>query len=99
MIDPYESRYIIIGRSSCPYCTHAVDYCDARVFSYVFLDYDEEREILEEYKEFHQQRTVPIVLANNLKTGLTKKIGGYSDLLDYSYTEQEKKKSGKKQKS
>ena len=29
------------------------------------------------------EKTVPIVLSNNLETGLTVKIGGYSDLLEH----------------
>jgi len=77
-----EDRYIIIGRSSCPFCTHAVDYCQARLFQYIFLDYEEDRESLEDYKEFHAQETVPIILANNIETGYTKKIGGYREFVD-----------------
>ena len=64
-------RFIIIGRSSCPFCVQAVDFCKARQKECVFLDYSEKTEILEDYKEFHSQKTVPIVLANNLETGYT----------------------------
>ena len=76
-------RFIIIGRTTCPFCIRAIDYCTAKEAEYVFADYTKKPEILEEYKEFHNQPTVPIILANNLKTGYTKKIGGYSDLLEY----------------
>jgi len=76
-------RFIIIGRATCPFCIRAIDYCAAKEVEYVFADYAEKPEILEEYKEFHNQPTVPIILANNLETGYTKKIGGYSDLLEY----------------
>ncbi len=76
-------RFIIIGRSTCPFCNQAADFCKANNKEYIFLDYNEKREVLEEYKEFHGQKTVPIILANNLETGYTKKVGGYSDLLDY----------------
>tara|TARA_E500000318_G_C3397636_1_gene148514 strand:+ start:311 stop:553 length:243 start_codon:yes stop_codon:yes gene_type:complete len=76
-------RFIIIGRSTCPFCIQAMDFCKARQKEYIFLDYNENREILEEYKQFHGQKTVPIVLANNFETGYTKKVGGYTDLLDY----------------
>jgi len=48
-----------------------------------FFNYTEEPEMLEEYKDFHQQSTVPIILSNNLESGYTKKLGGYSDLLEY----------------
>ena len=76
-------RFIIIGRLSCPFCVKAVDYCKAKQTEFIFLNYTENPEVLEEYKEFHKQPTVPIILANNLETGYTKKVGGYSDLLEY----------------
>ena len=76
-----DNRYIIIGRSTCQFCAHADDFCKSSGLESVFLDYVGKEEILEEYKEFYQQSTVPIILQNNLTTGETKKIGGYSDLL------------------
>ena len=79
-----EERFIIIGRSNCPFCSYAVDYCKAAKVEYKFLDYIEKEEILQEYKNFYKQDTVPIILSNNLKTGFTKKVGGYSELLEYT---------------
>tara|TARA_Y100001954_G_C15726631_1_gene561072 strand:+ start:783 stop:1043 length:261 start_codon:yes stop_codon:yes gene_type:complete len=79
----YENRYIVIGRSSCPYCKLAVDFLEDMVFQYEFLDYVDSTDILEDYKTFYKQDTVPIILSNNIKTGLTRKIGGYSDLMEY----------------
>ena len=76
-------RFIIIGRETCPFCTMAMDYLSAKQIKYIFLDYSEELEILEEYKNFHKQETVPIILSNDLESGYTKKIGGYTDLLGY----------------
>ena len=76
-------RFIIIGRSTCPFCNQAVDFCKARLKECIFLDYGQRREILEDYKEFHDQKTVPIILVNDLETGYTKKVGGYTDLLDF----------------
>ena len=76
-------RFIIIGRSSCPFCIRAVDYCKAKGNQFEFLDYASQPQTLQEYKEFHEHPTVPIILANNLETGYTKKVGGYSDLLEY----------------
>ncbi len=49
----------------------------------MFLDYTEDPKALDDYKEFHNQSTVPIILANNIDTGYTKKVGGYSELLGY----------------
>ena len=76
-------RFIVIGRITCPFCVRAIDYCKAKKAEFVFFNYTENPDILEEYKQFHQQPTVPIILANNLETGYTKKIGGYSDLLAF----------------
>ena len=76
------NRYIIIGRSSCPFCVMAADLCSASHKSHIFLDYEERQEILEEYKTFHNSETVPIILSNNLQTGKTRYLGGYTDLLE-----------------
>jgi len=76
-----EKRYIIVGRSTCPFCCMAADLCKAEKIQYVMLDYVKNLELLEDYKVFHQQNTVPIILENCLETGYTKKIGGYSDLV------------------
>jgi glutaredoxin len=76
-------RFIIIGRTTCPFCNRALDYCQAKQVEVVFLNYTQNPHFLEDYKRFHDQATVPIILANNLETGYTKKVGGYSDLLEY----------------
>lgn len=76
-------RFIIIGRSTCHFCTMAEDLLDASKKTSVFLDYASRPEILEDYKLFYKQQTVPIILSNNLETGYTKKIGGYTDLLEH----------------
>ena len=77
-----DNRFIIIGRSTCPFCVKAVDYCKAKQSEYIFLDYSDKEESLDEYKDFYSQKTVPIILSNNLQTGYTKLLGGYTDLLD-----------------
>lgn len=76
-------RFIIIGRSTCPFCVKAVHYCKAKSVKHDFLDYATNTAVLEEYKQFHKHPTVPIILANHLDTGLVKMVGGYSDLLEY----------------
>jgi glutaredoxin len=76
-------RFIIIGRSTCPFCTKAIEYCRTKGAELVFLNYSENLEILEEYKQFYKQETVPIILANDMLSGYTKKVGGYSQLLEY----------------
>ena len=78
-----DDRFLIIGRLNCPFCIKAIDYCKAKNVEFIFFNYTESPEILEEYKQFYKSKTVPIIVANNLKTGYTKNIGGYSDLLEY----------------
>tara|TARA_B100000085_G_scaffold137694_1_gene125442 strand:+ start:2355 stop:2546 length:192 start_codon:yes stop_codon:yes gene_type:complete len=47
---------------------------------FVFLDYAERPEILDDYKQFHNMETVPIILKNNLTTGYVSLVGGYTSL-------------------
>lgn len=61
----------------------ADDLLRAKSIESVFLDYEEKRDLLEDYKQFHNQDTVPIILSNNLDSGYVKKIGGYTDLLEH----------------
>lgn len=76
-------RFIVIGRATCPFCTMAEDLLKASRKECVFLDYSASVSILEDYKEFYGQKTVPIILSNNLETGHTFRVGGYTDLLEY----------------
>ena len=78
-----SERFIIIGRATCPFCTMAEDLLKASNKPHIFLDYSTTTSLLEDYKQFHNQRTVPIILSNNLDTGYTFKIGGYTDLLEH----------------
>tara|TARA_Y100000592_G_C5403454_1_gene284364 strand:+ start:306 stop:503 length:198 start_codon:yes stop_codon:yes gene_type:complete len=61
----------------------AADICSAKGIEYLFLDYIDNLEILEDYKDFHNQKTVPIVLSNSKDAGLTNRVGGYTDLLEH----------------
>lgn len=74
-------RYLIFGRSSCPFCIHAVDYCESKPLDHIFFDHETKQHFLEEYKEYYNHETVPIILENNKDTGYTRKIGGYSELI------------------
>ena len=61
----------------------AEDLLKASKIETIFLDYASRVQILEDYKTFHKQSTVPIILANDLETGHVEKVGGYTDLLEY----------------
>ena len=60
----------------------ACDFLNASHEEYTFLDFEDDREFIEEIKEFYSSKTVPIILENDLITGQIQKIGGYTDLLD-----------------
>ena len=77
-----EESFIIIGNSNCPFCVMAVDLCLANHNPFIFLDYESAPNILVDYKNFYGQSTIPIILSNNLKTGRTSRVGGYTELLD-----------------
>jgi glutaredoxin len=78
-----NQRFIIIGRSSCPFCAMAEDLLSCKGIQSIFLDYELNQHILEDYKDFYNQKTVPIIILNNTDTGLIRKVGGYTDLLEH----------------
>jgi|TARA_Y100000289_G_C3914517_1_gene146623 glutaredoxin len=86
-------RYIVFGRSDCNFCCLALDFCEAKGIESLFLDFKDNREILEDYKDFYNHPTVPIILANNLETGHTRKLGGYKEFIE-EMVKQTNKKEG-----
>ena len=49
----------------------------------VYLDYTSNIEALKDCMSFYKMKTVPMILENDLNTGFTSLIGGYTDLLKY----------------
>lgn len=78
-----EKRYIIYGKEQCPYCNFAQDYCIAKQREVVYLDYTNNIEALKDCMKFYKMKTVPMILENDLESGFTKLIGGYTDLLNH----------------
>ena len=78
-----STRYIIVGRYSCPFCCMAIDLCTAKDLKTVFLNYESEQDILEDYKQYYKFETVPIILKNCLETGMVNFIGGYKQLVEH----------------
>ena len=72
-------RYLVYGRSTCPFCIAACNFLDASEQEYHFADFHED---LDYVKGFYEFETVPIIIENNKETGETKMIGGYTDMLD-----------------
>jgi len=75
-----DSRFIVYGRLSCPYCRMALDILDHLGKEKVFFDFTEDFEAIEDAKRFYNWSTVPIVLENNMTTGETKFVGGFDNL-------------------
>ena len=78
-----DNKFIIIGRSTCKFCILAEEFLIASQKTFQFLDYAARPDILEDYKDFYGQKTVPIILASDIETGKTHRVGGYTDLLDF----------------
>lgn len=78
-----SERFFIYGRESCPFCIYAIDFCKAKKIEYYFIDCSKLEGFADECKAFYGQNTVPIILSNDLFSGKTIKIGGYTDLLEY----------------
>ena len=72
--------FLIYGRSSCPFCTEAVDILESLGISNTFFDLDRDRAFLNEAKMFYNHPTVPIVLKIDADSGIVKLIGGCDDL-------------------
>ena len=77
-----ETRFFIYGRSNCPFCIMACDLLSASQDNYIFFDHVGDEETLKYLKEFYNHTTFPMVLKNDLSSGVTKFIGGYTDLLE-----------------
>ena len=80
MGDNQKKRYYIWGRSSCDYCIRACEFLYSRNELYDFFDHDGDEPFLEELKGFYEHETVPLIVENDISTGLTKFVGGYDDL-------------------
>ena len=76
------SRYIVFGRTTCPYCVAATELLEERNKEMVFIDLSDDPQAITETKEFYNWPTVPIVLENDSDTGKVTFVGGYTDLSD-----------------
>jgi hypothetical protein len=76
-----EKRYFVYGKGNCIFCSLACDFLTASKKEYFFFDHQGDNGTLQRLKRFYNHATFPIILENSLETGLTKLIGGYSDLI------------------
>lgn len=75
-----ENKYLVYGRSSCPFCVEAVHILKSNNIENIFFDLESDRSFLNQAKIFYNHPTVPIVLKINRETGMVKLIGGCDDL-------------------
>ena len=59
-----------------------MDELRSREFDYYFFDLEGDESFMADVKSFYNHSTVPIVLENDISTGLTRFIGGCDDLLE-----------------
>ncbi len=74
------SRFIVYGRTSCPFCRMALDTLDHLGMQKVFFDFTDDQDAIEDAKNFYNWNTVPMILENNTETGETRFLGGFDDL-------------------
>ena len=77
-----EKRYFIYGHGQCPFCIMACDYLSALKKEHFFFDYQSDPAMLKELKEFYKHPTFPMILENDIESGKTIFVGGYTELLD-----------------
>ena len=71
-------RYIVYGRTTCPFCVKALALLEKRDVSHIFIDLTKEKQTLKETKEYYNWKTVPIVV--HVTPEGSKFIGGFNDL-------------------
>ena len=81
MVNKY--KFLIYGRSSCPFCVRAEQMLKFKKQECQFFDLENDRQFLEEAKIFYQHNTVPIVLSIDKDSGKVSKVGGSDDLKEW----------------
>ena len=75
-----SNTYIVYGLDGCPFCEEAVDLLSSLGYNYEYFDLSNDPEFLQEVKEFHNHRTVPIVMQLGGEDSIARFIGGCDDL-------------------
>lgn len=73
-------KYIVYGRSSCPFCIKVVNKLLRNGKTFYVEMYDNYPEKLEEIKKRYNHPTIPVVIIQDHKEIL---IGGCDDTIDY----------------
>lgn len=76
------NRYFVYGTSSCPFCILALEKLSSMNLENIFFNLEHDPAYMKEVKEFYDHGTVPIVLQNDLTTGMTSFVGGSDDLME-----------------
>ena len=79
-----EIVYELHVRGHCGWCKKAIKLCTEKNLNYLIVDYDNcQQEVLNEVKELHKWKTVPIIIEVNLDSGSRELVGGFSDFEQY----------------
>tara|TARA_Y100000592_G_scaffold16371_1_gene24281 strand:- start:13025 stop:13300 length:276 start_codon:yes stop_codon:yes gene_type:complete len=73
-------RYIIYTLSDCNFCSSTKELLTEQGTEFYEFNLDNDTEFLSEVKEFYNHNTVPIIVENDVETGETSFIGGFSEL-------------------
>jgi len=75
-----SNTYIVYGLDRCPFCREVIDLLDSLGYDYEYFELSKDPEFLAEVKEFHNHRTVPIVMQLSGIDSIARFIGGCDDL-------------------
>ena len=73
-------KYIVYGRSSCPFCIKVVNKLLRKGKTFYVEMYDDQPEKLEEIKKRYNHPTIPVVICIDEKEIV---IGGCDDVIEY----------------
>ena len=71
------------GISECTYCQTARDLLVEHGKEFLYFELEDDPVFLDKAKHFYDFPTVPIILENNCESGLTRFVGGCSDLVEF----------------
>lgn len=78
-----RNRFIVYGRTNCSFCVDAINLLKEKDHEYCFFDFTEDPEAITDAKSFYKWETVPMILKNNMVTGITSFVGGLDNLREH----------------
>ena len=73
-------RYIIYTLSGCNFCSSATQLLTEQGTEFYEFNLDSDPEFLLQVKDCYNHNTVPLIVENDIETGTTSFVGGFSEL-------------------